>query len=85
MRICRSSAVRCVSLPTPVTAQDISPGRAFARAINSGSVLMPSAGGTATNIGFSAVNPMAVKSRGTWIGRLAAAPGSDTNVDSTGM
>jgi hypothetical protein len=74
-----------VSLPIPVTAQDISPGRAFARAMRSESLVMPSDGLTTMNIGFSPAKPIALKSRGSRIGRLGAAPGSETKVDKTGM
>ena len=54
-RSCSNKPVRCVSRPTPVTAIEIFPGSFLARAISSGSVLMPSDGLTAKNIGFSAV------------------------------
>ena len=43
--------VKCVSLPTPVTAMEIFPGSSLARAISSGSVETPSDELTATNIG----------------------------------
>src|SRR6516225_11602101 len=44
----------------PVTAQDISSGCPFARAMRSESFLMPSEGLTTMNMGFSAANPIAV-------------------------
>src|SRR5262249_14005010 len=84
-RLCKSSAVRCVSLPTPVTAQDIAPERAFAWAMRSEILLMPSEGLATTNMGFSAAKPIAVKSCGSRIGTLGAGPGSATKLDSTGM
>src|SRR5262245_16009111 len=74
-RLCKSSVVRCVSLPTPVIAQDIAPGRAFAWAMRSEILLMPSKGLATTNMGFSAAKPIAVKSRGSRIGTLGAGPG----------
>lgn len=43
----------CVSLPIPVTAQEISSGCDFVLAMSSGSVPMRSAGLTTMNIGFS--------------------------------
>ena len=71
--------------PTPVTAIEIVPGSFLARAINSGSVLMPSDELTAMNIGFSMVKPMGRKSRGSRSGRLGATEGSEAKVDSAGM
>ena len=42
-------------------------------------------GVTTMNMGFSAANPIAAKSRGSWIGTLGIAPGSATKLDRTGM
>src|SRR5262249_20688056 len=69
----------------PVTAQDIAPGRAFAWAMRSEILLMPSEGLATTNMGFSAAKPIAVKSCGSRIGTFGAGPGSATKLDSTGM
>ncbi len=74
-----------MSRPTPVTAIEIVPGSFLARAISSGSVLMPSVGFTAMNIGFSMVNPIGTKSRGSRSGRLGATDGSEAKVESAGM
>ena len=77
--------MRCVSLPTPVTAMEMVPGFFLASAISSGSVLTPRPGFTATNIGFSAVKPIGTKSRGSRIGMLGATDCGATKVESAGM
>ena len=74
-----------MSRPTPVTAIVIVPGSFLASAISSGSVLTPSVGFTATNIGFSVVKPIGKKSRGSFSGRFGAIDGSAAKVESAGM
>ena len=62
----------------------IAPGFVFASAISSGSVLTPSVGDAPTDIGWSEVKPIGMKSRGSISGRLGARPGRVRNVDSAG-
>src|SRR5712691_2876210 len=75
VRLCSNSPVRWVSLPRPLVPYAISPGRCLASAINCASVVTPSEGAAEMNIGPPPRKPTGAKSRGTSIGRLAAAPG----------
>ena len=83
-RICSSSPVRWVNLPTPVTAYEMLPGSFFACAISSGKLLMLSLGLIPIDCGCTAVIPMGVKSRGSLRGRLGALPGIVRNTDKAG-
>src|SRR5262245_35960529 len=58
-----NSAVRCGIPPREAATYRISPGRFFAKAINSGSALTPSDGATAMKNGCSPIKPIGTKSR----------------------
>ena len=73
------------SVPRPVAAYEISPGRFFASAMKSGNVVTPSEDATVMKNGCSATKPTGTKSRGSSSGRLACRPGSVTRADDAGM
>jgi hypothetical protein len=57
----------------------------LAKAISSGSVFTPSHDAAVMNIAAPPRLPTTVKSRGTWIGRLSASPGTATKAETAGM